>query len=902
MAELRATARVQLHRGFDFDAAAAQVPYYAALGVSHLYLSPIGTARPGSLHGYDVIDPTRINPELGGEPAFLRLSAALRAHGMGAIMDIVPNHMAADIANPWWYDVLACGRHAVHAPYFDIDWDTPGADGRVCLPILERPLDEMIARGDLRLAMSAPAATIELACGDQHLPLSREGLAWLLQAAGVAGTSPTRERALASCAEALRGGLADRLAAVVEQVNADTARLRHLLDLQHYRLVWWQQGNSVLNYRRFFDISALVALSVERREVFDAVHALPLRLIAEGLVDGLRIDHVDGLSHPAVYLRRLRNAVSAVAPAATIHVEKILAQGEPLRRWPIDGSTGYDFMDQVGALLHDPAGADPLRAAWTTLSGRSGAFDDEEQQARGEALADNLAAEFSACLRSWVALLAPAGTAAAKPSVLGAALRDLLLQMRVYRTYLGSGAARPQDAAVLSRAFDAAERHGDADHRDAFAALRRFLLLARPPRTGARSLQALRLARRRFEQLSAPLNAKSVEDTGFYRYGALLSRNEVGSDPRHFAITPDVFHRAASQRAVDWPRAMLASATHDHKRGEDARARLAVLSERAGDFVARAGTWLSRLESIDPLPDAADRWMLLQTLLAAWPLELRADDGDVAARTALRDFAERIGAWQRKAIREAGLRSSWTSPDEAYENACQRLVDVLLCGDDAQALRHDIAAAAHRLDAPGALNGLAATTLKLTVPGIPDLYQGTERWDQSLVDPDNRRPVDYALRREFIDAGDADPEALLRDFRDGRVKQWLIRRLLQLRQQQAALLLHGSYEPLTAIGSGADRVVAFVRRRGAQRLLVAVPRLCANRLGARDLPLVPALEWNGTALTLPARDAPCTWRDVFTDVSHRADRNQLPLPPLLDRFPVAVLAATHPTIDDAIPP
>jgi (1->4)-alpha-D-glucan 1-alpha-D-glucosylmutase len=894
MPELRATARVQLHRDFDLDAAAAQVPYYAALGISHLYLSPIGTARPGSLHGYDVIDPTRINPELGGEPAFRRLSAALRAHAMGAIMDIVPNHMAADLGNPWWHDVLACGRRAAHADYFDIDWDAPGADGRVCLPILERPLDEMIARGDLQLAISAPEATIELACGGQPLPLSREGLAWLLQTAGIAGRpSPTREHALACCAGALRGKPADRLAAVIGQVNAQAARMDQLLDLQHYRLMDWRRGNSALNYRRFFDISALVALSVERREVFDAVHALPLRLLAEGLVDGLRIDHVDGLSRPAVYLRRLRSAVAAVAPAATIHVEKILAHDEPLRRWPIDGSTGYDFMDQVGALLHDPAGAAPLRLAWARISGRSDAFDEEERQARGEALADNLAAEFGACLRAWTALLSPTDAAGA-PTAVGAALRDLLLQMRVYRTYLGSGAARPQDAAVLSRAFDAAERHGTADHREARAALRCALLLAWPARADGGSLRALRLARRRFEQLSAPLNAKSVEDTGFYRYGVLLSRNEVGSDPRHFAITLEAFHRAARQRAEAWPRAMLASATHDHKRGEDARARLAVLSERASDFVGEAGAWLAGLASIDPLPDAADRWMLLQTLLAAWPLDLGANAGDQGAGADLRDFAGRIGAWQRKAIREAGLRSSWTSPDEAYENACQRLVDVLLCGDDAQALRHDIAAAAHRLDAPGALNGLAATTLKLTVPGVPDLYQGTERWDQSLVDPDNRRPVDYALRRGFIDAGAADPEALLRDFRDGRVKQWLIRRLLQLRQQQAALLLHGSYEPLTAIGSGADRVVAFVRRHGAQRLLVAVPRLCANRLGARDLPLVPALEWNGTALTLSARDASCTWRDVFTDVSHRADRNQLPLPPLLDRFPVAVLAATHP--------
>jgi (1->4)-alpha-D-glucan 1-alpha-D-glucosylmutase len=892
MPDLRATARVQLHRDFDLDAAAAQVPYYAALGISHLYLSPIGTARAGSLHGYDVLDPTRVNPELGGEPALQRLVDVLRAHRMGAIVDIVPNHMAADVANPWWHDVLACGRHARHAGFFDIAWNAPGAGNRVGLPILEQPLDTMLAEGKPSLTISS-TGTIELAVADQRLPLSGGSLRHLLDRAG-AGPLDGSERTamLDRCAQVLDDPTDARLRTVIDEVNAAPGEMRQLLDLQHYRLAWWRSANQVLNYRRFFDISSLVALAVERREVFEAVHALPLRLIAEGLIDGLRIDHVDGLSHPAIYLRHLRQAVDGAArrrqeglAPISIHVEKILAHGERLPRWPIDGTTGYDFMDQVGALLHDPASAEVLRASWEAISGRSGQFEDEESMARREVLTSRLVAEFERCVR--------ASDAAVRAEPVAEALRNLLLRLRVYRTYLGGGAARGQDLAVLAPAFAATNEYGTASQASR-AALRDLLL------HGARGKEyrcARRMARRRIEQLSAPLNAKAVEDMGFYRHGVLLSRNEVGSDPRQFALSPDAFHHAVQERGRRWPRALLATATHDHKRGEDVRARLAVLSERADEFVASASSWLAELERIEPLPSAGDRWMLVQTILGAWPLDLHTAPRDAAAVAGLQRFASRIVEWQRKAIREAALRTSWTTPDEIYEGACQRLVERLFGEERCAGLLREMAAAAHRLDAPGALNSLVATTLKLSVPGVPDIYQGTEYWDQSLVDPDNRRPVDYATRMARFDRH-ADIAALLPAYRDGRIKQTLMARLLELRRDHPALFAHGSHEALAIEGDDDGRALAFLRRRGDERMLVVLPRLGAGWLQQNDLPMVPAHRWSRAGVVLPPHDATCTWRDVFTNVRHPPAKYRLALSRLLDRWPVAVLLATHPTDEE----
>ncbi len=577
----RATLRLQFHRGFTFADAEALVPYFARLGVSHLYASPIAVARPGSQHGYDVIDPTRVNPELGGEAGLRALSSALRAAGMGLILDIVPNHMAADTANAWWSDVLRHGPASRFARWFDIDWD---ADDKVLLPILGRPLDEVLAAGEIRRDDDA------FVYFSHRLP-------------------------------AIEGGL----------------------ERQHWRPAWWRSAGDRINWRRFFDINELVCLRMEEPEAFEAVHALPLRLHAEGIVDGLRIDHVDGLTDPAAYCRTLR---ARLGPAAYLVVEKILLAGETLPPdWGCDGTTGYDFMDEVSALQHDPAGERVLAEAWAALSGRPVDFAAEEELARREVLARSFGAQLDACAAAF------AGDELARP-LLRRVLGELLAHFPVYRTYGRDGVLSSADRAVLDRSAAGARRTCLATDRWAIDPL-----LARfAERDRAHAVA-------RFQQLSAPIAAKAVEDTGFYRYGRLLSRNDVGFDPATFALDADAFHRRMQRRRAEWPRALLATATHDHKRGEDVRARLAVLSAMAAQWAVLQRDWVaaSRPLACNGAPSAGDVALLLQTIVGAWPFDL--DAGDRAGRRA---FAERLVAWQQKALREAKLASDWAAVDEAY--------------------------------------------------------------------------------------------------------------------------------------------------------------------------------------------------------------------------------------------
>ena len=794
-----------------------------------------------------------------------------------------------------------------------------------------------------------------LAYGAQRLPLSGESLRALLAEAGLP-TAAVRSRpsALAACARVMGGDGA--LSGAVARINASPAHVQRLLDLQNYELVDWREANARVNYRRFFDINGLTALAMERRQVFVAVHALPLRLIAEGLIDGLRIDHVDGLSTPGTYLRTLRQAVDRAArkrPAGvrgpiTLHVEKILAADERLpSAWPVDGTTGYDFMAEVGALLHDASGEEPLRKAWAEVSGSPADFEHEERIARAGVLAQSLTPEWSRCARAWRA--ATADTAAAEtdpePAMRGA-IGQVLQSLRIYRSYLADGRGASDGSAALAAAFGQAQAIGG----DAFAAARAGLH-AQLLDGDASTPEPLRHeAVRRFEQTAAALNAKAVEDTCFYRYGVLLSRNEVGSDPRRFALSPHAFHAAMAERARRWPQSLLATATHDHKRGEDARARLAVLGSRADEYIAHATAWLRELRAIDPTPAPTDLWMLLQTIVAAWPLALGADANGDFDPAALRAFAERVDAWQRKALREAKQHTGWARPDNDYETACQRVTRALLLEAPCASLRAQVGAWAHSLDAGGALAGLAAATVRCTAPGVPDLYQGAEWWDQSLVDPDNRRPVDYARRSVALD-DDAAPDELLRQFRDGRIKQRVIRQLLTLRREHPALFARGDYIPLQVTGS-AVRLLAFMRRHNDERLLVVVPLPTANWIPASagrtamegveaapatataaaptspsrhsresgnpslmpatahqmsaeasanvDTPLLSADALRGTRVLWSKTDATAIeWRDIFTGTRHRAEENALVLQPLLECWPVAVLHATHTTAQDA---
>jgi len=760
----RATVRLQFHKGFTLGQAAEIVPYLASLGISHVYASPIFAANPGSVHGYDVTDPNRINPELGGAEALSRLSAALRQNGMGLILDIVPNHMAASAANAWWWDVLKHGGASRYADFFDIAWrdPDPALRGKVLLPALGDSLEACLARDELKLDADGSAVSYF----DQRFPIDSA---------------------------------------------SKKSSLFELLPKQHYILTHWREAPERINWRRFFDINQLVALRMDRTEVFELYHALILSLVQDGIIDGVRVDHVDGLADPASYLLRLRAALDAAAAgrdAPYLVVEKILDQDEPLDAdWPIAGTTGYDFMDQAGAVLHDAKGEKPLADLWRKASGDPRPFDAYVAAARREIL-DSLFPKQRRRLAEILRAESPDLVSEIDDCGLERGLTALLVALRRYRLYGDAGGFSEADLAVLHAAQAAAKK--SADTADGAAVDAVCATLESPPARHARS---------RFQQLSATLTAKAVEDTAFYRYSRLLSRNEVGSNPGRFAISVEEFHAAAQRRRADFPHAMLATATHDHKRGEDSRMRLAVLSEipdEWSDFVTR---WCGRHARPEPSVQA----MIYQSLIGTWPLNLQPGDAESVATV-----GERLQHWLTKALREAKQTTSWHDPDEDFEKECANFLDALLTSD---VFLTEAAAFVARIAPAGAVKGLAQTVLRLTMPGVPDLYQGTEFWEFSLVDPDNRRPVDFDARKRAL-AEDSSFADLLKTWRDGRVKQALIARLLRLRAERPRLFSTGSYEPLRT----SDSLIAFMRRLGNEALIVVVPRL-TMRTGGADLAL-----------------------------------------------------------------
>jgi (1->4)-alpha-D-glucan 1-alpha-D-glucosylmutase len=922
MAELpRATLRLQFHRGFTLDAAARRVPYFARLGVSHLYASPLFAARPGSTHGYDVIDPNRVNPELGGEAALRRLVTDLRENGMGLILDIVPNHMAVGGGsgvggNAWWQDVLEWGRESPYAAFFDIDWQPPARHlrGKVLAPFLGRPYAQCLAAGEIGLAFASDEGRLFVTYCEHRFPLAPrdyptvlgEGDGTLAALVRPLATLPHGRRASADARNealairqrlrnpALAPLIAQALSAFDATSPAKRARLHAVLARQAYRLAWWRAADDI-NWRRFFDITGLAGLRVDQPAVFEATHAGVLRLYAEGLIDGVRVDHIDGLADPAGYLRRLRRRLAeagkgrpATAPAgpAPVWVEKILAEGETLpSTWDTSGTTGYDFMDQVAAVLHDPRGAEKLTQTWVRASGRAADFIIEERAARRQVLGEILPAEMeAAALAIYDSLRDDPGFGDDGLPAVRRVLAALVVAFPVYRLYARAGRAGSEDRAVMGRAVEAARAALSLADHDLLARMAGWLLGdgADTPPAGARSRQ--RRAMRRFQQLTAPVAAKSVEDTAFYRYGRLISRNEVGSDPGTLALVPEAFHAAMAERQAHWPHALLATATHDHKRGEDTRARLAMLSEMPElwaeslpDWTRRTGSWRRH-----DAPDAADMAILFQTILGAWPLDLAVSD-DVG-RTA---FAARLAAWQEKALREAKRHSHWTEADLGYERRCADFLARLMDPARSEGLVAELAAMVARLAPAGALNSLVQTALHLTVPGIPDLYQGTEFWDFSLVDPDNRRPVDFTARDSGL--GDAAPAAYLPRWRDGRVKQALICRLLHVRARVPALFAAGGYTPLTLTGRHARHGLAFARTDRAHAVVVVATHLAARLPGVAAQPLVTPAAWEDTALRLPEMLWPYQGAAVLTDSPAPPPGPTRSLAALLRDFPVAVL-------------
>jgi (1->4)-alpha-D-glucan 1-alpha-D-glucosylmutase len=928
----RATYRLQLHRGFAFADAIAALPYLAALGVSHVYASPCFAARPGSTHGYDVVDPNAINPELGGSPGFAAFCAALRAHGLRLMLDIVPNHMAVlEADNAWWRDVLEHGRASRYAEFFDIDWEPASAElhDKVLLPVLEEPYGTVLERGELAVAFDATAGGFELRYRAQRFPLDPREYTRVLDLAQCAADDAAAAAELAPVLAAFatlpapRGGetevrlaraarasvLKQALAALCARapaVNALVARrvaaingsvedpssfdaLHVLIKVQPWRLAYWRMAGDDINYRRFFDVNALAGLRMEREEVFDAVHALTLRLVASGDVDALRIDHPDGLADPAAYFARLQRAVRPPADAIAqggladvaqaqrlplyVVVEKILAHDEALpRAWPVHGTTGYDFAALVNALFVDATAARKFDRLYRGFTGMARGFAEVARDAKRAVMQRAFGSDVNA-LATRLTDLAKADrhTCDFTFNGLRQAIVGVAAHFPVYRTYVAAGEISADDRRAIETATAAAIRDGIAD-RDACEFVAATLMT---PARGDDACAAM--ARRftaRFQQFTAPVMAKGVEDTACYVYDRLASLNDVGTDPRVFGVSVRSFHAANAERARHWPHALLATSTHDSKRAEDVRARLDVLSEVPALWRLAIRRWhrMNRqhkrmIDGIE-VPSANDEYLLYQTLLGAWP----AAPLDAAAQRA---FAGRIRAYMQKAVREAKMHTSWLEPDLAYESALEAFIDALLAPATDNTFIDDFLRLQQPIARTGFCNSLAQTVLKLVSPGVPDIYQGAEWWDLSLVDPDNRRPVDFASRAAALDdlaatcpGGMPDATrvaALFVDPADGRAKQYVIWRALQLRARAPALFAAGRYEPLRIAGARAANACACARTLADDAVVAVVPRL-AHRLAAEAGALaLGERAWGDTELALPGNDdAP--WRDEFAGV------------------------------------
>ncbi|WP_265517945.1 malto-oligosyltrehalose synthase [Nitratireductor luteus] len=848
----RATYRLQFREGMTFMRASQIVPYLADLGISHLYASPIFAAAPGSTHGYDVTDHQALDPSLGGEAGFAALTESLRKHGLGLILDIVPNHMAASTANPWWRDVLKYGRESRYARHFDINWRAL----KLLLPVLGEPYGQALAGGRLQLGLDDESGEPVLRYYELALPLCPASVDILLNG---------------SSGEALG---ADTLKQAVEKANADSNILHRIHEAQVWRLAYWRLAREALTYRRFFEIADLVGVRVEDRAVFADVHKLPLRLVREGLVDGLRIDHVDGLADPAAYLDALKRA----SGLDYVLVEKILDAQEELRAdWRCAGTTGYEVARLITALQVDPAERQAMTEAWIGFTGGEADFSRQVRAAKRRILTVNLAGELAALVRLAHAI-AQGDTATRDfgPEALRQAIVELAVALPVYRTYIGRNGPTAEDRDLIARATDQVvrDRVVEDDLVIGFVAS-----LLREPSKGLRGRAAFVT---RFQQTTGPLMAKAVEDTVFYRYNRLIALNEVGAEPDEYGLEPDAFHAAVSLRAAAWPHALSATVTHDTKRGEDGRARLAVLSEMPETWKAAVSRWheaaaeLREELPLGPAPSAGAEWLFYQALAGAWPSDLVLED-----ETGLQDLCERLVSFMTKALREAKRRTSWTDQNERYETAVENYVRTLFSPEH-RPLLANIHATIEAIQPAGTVNSLAQLTLKLTLPGVPDVYQGCELMDFSMVDPDNRRPVDFALRQKLLrDVRGMFAAEAMGHWREGLPKFWLLERLLRLRREHAPLFENGSYSPVAVTGDRAGHVLAFSRTLGTHSVVVAVPRLVLG-IVRQDASMSDV--FSSTRLRLPESKE---WKDIFSGLLLLKDE------PLLSEcwstVPVAVL-------------
>jgi (1->4)-alpha-D-glucan 1-alpha-D-glucosylmutase len=855
-----ATYRIQLSSKFGFADAAAVVPYLKSIGISHVYASPFLKSRSGSTHGYDVVDHNAVNPELGGEEGLQLLCDALLKADMGLILDFVPNHMGVNYAdNPWWLDVLEFGPKSAFAASFDVDWKSLQGHplGGILIPILGKPYGEALHAGEISLRYDPDAGSFSAWYHDHRLPIGPSRYGEILrkvvdharagdepagrQLLEFAGRyrgphNPAREKADAFKSElaAIIGGqevIARGLPAYDSRTGepAATLALHHLLERQHYRLAYWRLAGSEINYRRFFDINDLAGLRIEDRATFEAVHRLVRRLIGSGRLHGLRIDHIDGLRDPHQYFRRLARLIEVEKPPGGksfyVVAEKILAEGERLPRFAgVAGSTGYEWLNLISRLLADERGLAVLSETWGEVSGTAHGFHEILIEAKGRVIANILASEFTVLARLLARIAAGHYTTRDyAPERLRAAFELFILHFPVYRSYLTPSGPSRGDRAVINEAIAKARADWFGSDAGIFDFLRDALTLdlISSGRSGY-SIARDRQFAFKVQQFTGPMMAKSLEDTALYRYYRCLALNEVGGNPAAGALSVKDFHKHMEERAASGAHGLTATATHDTKRGEDARARLLALSELANEWTQSVREWrrmnADLIEGSESLriPTAAHQYMIYQSLLGAWPL------GGIDAA-----FLERMQAFAVKAAREGKEQTSWLAPNERYERGLQSFLSALLDRSRSVSFMESFEAFVRPAALMGALNSLTQVALKALMPGVPDFYQGTELWDLSLVDPDNRRPVDFAARAalEHSIGNEPDWPALAQTWIDGRIKFALTARLVALRAQCADLFEEGSYSPLEAVGPHSDEIIAFARIQGRKAVILVAGRL-----------------------------------------------------------------------------
>ncbi len=949
-APVSSTYRLQFNKDFTFQDASPILTYLSGMGITHVYASPIFSSKRGSTHGYDVIDPTSINPELGTEADFLAFREKLREQGLGLILDIVPNHMSASSENVWWMDVLENGPGSTYAAYFDIDWHPPSRllDGKILLPVLGRPFGEVLENQELKLVLTegkffvqyfeslfplAPSSynrilkhrVNELAASiGEESPSYQEYSGIVAAASGF--SSPASHATLAagdrrlefeSVRQRLRQLAADNpdIHGFLQQNLKDlggTAKdpasfssLERLLTQQHYILAYWQNVNEEINYRRFFTINDLVGMRMQDPLAFDATHAMVIRMVEQRIVNGLRIDHIDGLRDPLGYLNRLSERVSAdtrsIEPSSVpVFVEKILARDEQLpNNWPVAGTTGYEFANALNCFFVDPRGATKVEQVYANFLGRDSVYEQILYQKKKLVMSKLLGVEMRTLSRGFQMLAEDDRYAREIPRTeLNQTLIETTAQLSLYRTYIRNLELSQQDQDRIEQALSRARAMTTQLSSAGFHFLRDVLLLLNLPHLLPGQREARLAFVMRWQQFTGPIMAKAFEDTFLYVFNPLISLNEVGGDPRPSEASLANFTEFTTDRLRAWPHALNATTTHDTKRGEDVRARISVLSEIPGEWQACLQRWsranIHHRRQMDgqPVPDRNEELFLYQTLLGAWPLEKSDFD----------PLTERMKAYMIKATREAMVHTRWTRPNLPHERALEGFVSAVLKPGVKNSFLRDFDAFQGRIAYYGMINGLSQTLLKIASPGIPDFYQGSELWDLRLVDPDNRQPVNYAKRKsileKFLTAGDV-PSSLLdelvRNWKDGGIKLYLIWKALHFRKQKAALFSSGEFLEVDSRGPRSEHVQSYARRLKKEWALIVVPRWLARASYPLDLRKADRF-WKNTEIRLQS-GAPASWRCVLTgknfEVSASAGRRSIRLGELLGSFPVAMLAGHH---------